>query len=160
MAFERRDTNMKSRTPRRTMKATFLILVVVSLAMLGLARRAPAGAAHYREGNLEGEYLSTHEAENTAYGHDDPTYPRRIISVYSFDGQGGITGVTTRSFGGQITLDRPVNGTYIMDSPNTAFLDFPESQAQFRVYFTHDLSEGVALNITEGSIALRTLKKR
>jgi len=147
---------MKSHITRRTLKATFLTLVVMSLAVLGLARRAPAGDGP----TLQGDYLLTGEAERTAYQHDDATYPRRFVAVWNFDGNGGLTGFSTRSRGGQIEVDEPVNGTYILDSPSTAVAVTSEGAATWRIVFTHDLQEGAALRIDEGHIATRTLKKR
>ena len=148
---------MKNSITRRTMKATFLTLAVVSLAVLGLARRAPAAAPP----NLQGQYLVTGDGESTAYQHDNPTYPRRFIAVWDFDGKGGITGFTTASRGGQIGIDESLNGTYVTDSATTAVVSLvtPGSN-NWRVYFTHDLQEGAAIRIDEGNIATRTLKKR
>ncbi len=114
---------------------------------------------------LQGEYLVTGGAEPRLEQRDDDSYPRRIVAVYNFDGEGGLTGFTIQNRGGRINRAN-LSGTYIMDSERcVATLTFAAGP-QWDIIIMRDGSEGAAIRVDtdeEGrtpNIGTRYLKKR
>ncbi len=140
-------------------------LVIAGIFALGLAPKAQA-QEKCSVATLNGEYLGTGGAEARFDQRDNPSFPRRIVSVWTFDGKGGLTGFTINNFGGEIRRS-DLNGTYTMDSDRcVATATFAiGAGVTFDIVVTRDGSEGVALRVDtdeEGraEIATRHIKKR
>jgi len=89
-------------------------LVIAGIFALGLAPKAQA-QEKCSVATLNGEYLVTGGAEARLDQRDDDSFPRRIVAVWNFDGQGGLTGFTIQNQGGRINRANLI-GTYTMDS--------------------------------------------
>jgi len=140
-------------------------LVIAGIFALGLAPKAQA-QEKCSVATLNGEYLVTGGAEARLDQRDEDSFPRRIVAVWNFDGQGGLTGFTIQNQGGRINRNNNLNGTYTMDSDRcVATLTFSNGP-QWDIIITRDGSEGAAIRVdpeTEdgrASIGTRFLKKR
>ncbi len=107
---------------------------------------------------LQGDYLVTGGAQARIDQSENPTFPRVALAVHIFDGNGGLTGSTTMSHGGQIIENPNLQATYTLDSDCTGLLTFAD--AQWRIVVTRDGREGAYLRIDPGTIATRSIKKR
>ncbi len=122
------------------------------------------GAQECSVATLDGDYLVTGGAQARADQADDPTYPRVVVSEWTFDGEGNQSGFATMSHGGQIIYRQPTTATYTLDSDCVGVLTFAAGP-QWHLVVTKDGSEGAALRIDvdemgRGSIATRAFKKR
>ena len=153
------------------MKRTLILLIaagaVTSLLMLGLVPKKHrilglVSSVHAQEGcslaTLQGDYLVTGVAQARVDQSDDPTFPRVSLAVHIFDGNGGLTGFTTMSHGGQIIENPNLQATYTLDSNCTGSLTFPE--ARWRIVVTRDGREGAYIRVDDGTIATRSIRTR
>ncbi len=132
------------------MKKTVALITlgIVSVFVFGLLRNVPTAVSprrliappvvHAQGGcsvaTLQGEYLVTGRAVNPS-GQSDPTFPRVMIAVWTFDGAGNMSGLNTTSEGGLIRRRALVAATYALDSDCNGTLTFLGSS----------MSEGVAV---------------
>ncbi len=155
------------------MKRTLILLIaagaVASLLILGLTpknHRIPGlvSTVHAQEeegctvATLRGDYLVTGGAQARIDQSGDRTFPRVALAVHIFDGEGGLTGFTTMSHGGQIIENSNLQATYTLDSDCTGRLTFPD--AKWRIVITRDGREGAYIRTDAGTIATRSIKKR
>jgi hypothetical protein len=160
---------------KRTLTLLFAVGVVASLFVLGLVtnKQAVMGLVpkvHAQEGcslaTLQGEYLVTGAAVPRLDQRDDPSFPRRIIEVYNFDGAGRGSSFFTLNNGGQVMRGSGTdNLTYTVDSDRcTATLTFANG-VQFELFIARDGSQGEGIRVDEDDtgravIATRSIKKR
>ncbi len=154
------------------MKRTLILLIaagaVASLLVLGLVPKKHGvlglvSTVHAQEGcslaTLQGEYLVTGRADARS-DVPDPTYPRVAIAVWTFDGEGGVTGFNTQSHGGVISRGS-FSGTFAFDPSNcTATLELGMEPAHWDLFMTANGSEGAAVRTDNANIATRYIKKR
>jgi len=120
----------------------------------------PAGTKPCSVETLAGDYLVTGRAD-APVGVVDPTYPRAVVTEWTFDGQGNLTGFATQSHGGTITYRQPVSATYTLDPDCVGILEFSAGERpRWHLVVTKDGSEGAALRIDAGHTATRYFKKR
>ena len=150
-----------------TMTSFFVFFIVIRARE---KERVPGLVAtvHAQEGcslaTLEGEYLATGEVEARLDQRDDPSFPRRQIEVWTFDGTGNLSRFGTFNVGGRVSR-MTGTGTYTVDSDRcVATVTYP-SGAQWDLYITRDGREGAAIRVDEDAegrafIATHTIKKR
>ena len=142
----------------KTIRSLLLVPLLSGTLGLGLVGNVQA-QEECSVATLQGDYLVTGAAEARVDQRDDPTYPRRVMAVWNFDGQGNMSAFNTVSLGGEIRRDS-VNATYTVDSDRcTATLTF-EGGGHFDLFITRDGSEGAAIRVDDGFIATRSIKKR
>lgn len=107
---------------------------------------------------LQGEYLFTGGAQANINQRDNPTYPRVFAGVVTFDGAGNISGLETRSRGGQINRRITFAGTYTLDSDCTGTV--AGDSTNWDMFVNRDGSEGNLIRYDDGAIATRSFKKR
>ncbi len=138
--------------------------VVVSLLALGAGpyKKPLLGvvlSAHAGEGcsvaTLEGDYLETGRADTPA-DNPQPMFPRVFAGVYTFDGNGNMSVLQTRSDGGVIR-HQTFTATYTLDSNCSGHVTFPASE--WDVYATRDGKKGYLIQTDDGTIATRVFEK-
>ncbi len=107
---------------------------------------------------LFGDYLFTGRADNPAYAHT-AGFPRAFAGVFTFDGEGKMSGVSSQSLGGVIRRVN-VSATYTLDSDCTGTLTFASDGQLFQIFIARDGSEGNFIRADEGTIATRTIKRQ
>jgi len=142
---------------KRGIKSTILGVFFGTMFVLGILSNVGA-QEECSVATLQGDYLVTGGAQARIDQSDDPTFPRVALTVHIFDGQGGLTGFTTMSHGGQIIENPNLQATYTLDSDCTGLLTFAD--AQWRIVVTRDGREGAYIRIDPGTIATRSIKKR
>lgn len=149
-----------------TRAVALVALAVGSLFVPGLVHHAQAQECSVA--TLQGEYLVTGGWEPRLDQRDDPAFPERIVAVWNFDGEGGLTGFTIRNRGGEIIRD-DLNATYTMDADRcvaTVTFGAPVVTAVWDAVMARDGSEGAAIEVQRGpepgnaNIGTRYLKKR
>ncbi|TMA42126.1 MAG: hypothetical protein E6J82_10305 [Deltaproteobacteria bacterium] len=85
--------------------------------------------------------------------------PSVFAGVYTFDGEGKMSGVSSQSRGGAIVVRRIVAATYTLDSECMGTITFSGGE-KFDLFIARDGTEGNFIRIDEGSIATRTIKKQ
>lgn len=146
-----------------------LLLALVWAAMfVGLAHdaqgREPERHRECSFDTLKGEYMFTGAAEARLDQRDDPTYPRRSVGVWTFDGNGGMTGFNVQNNGGRIARAE-LTGAYVMDSERCLATLALGAVQRWEIVVARDGSEGIAVRVDVneqdlGTIATRFLKKR
>ncbi len=118
-----------------------------------LSARADEGCS---VATLEGDYLMTGRADTPA---DDPqpTFPRVFAGVFTFDGNGNMLVLHTRSDGGVITQHQTARATYTLDSDCSGHVTFLTNE--WDVYATRDGKKGYLIRTDDGTIATRTFEK-
>jgi hypothetical protein len=106
---------------------------------------------------LEGNYLFTASVLSRS-DRPDPTYPRVAAGVRTFDGAGNLSQLATNSFGGAISHDVDVTGTYTLDSNCTGTMTIAGTR-HWDIFVAEDGREGVGVTTTEGLIGSQTFKK-
>ncbi len=148
---------------KRNIKSIIFVAFLASMLFLGILPKAQAQECSLA--TLQGEYLVTGGAEARFDQRDDPSFPRRAIAVWTFDGNGGFTTFGIQSSGG-VTVRSNLMGTYTMDSERcVATLTFAVGGAQFDTVITRDGSEGAAIRVDADEqgrtiIGTRFMKKR
>ena len=141
------------------------ILMTMSLMIAGLI--APGVAFAGEKKNHDGEcsaatlyadYLFTGRADAPAYAHT-AGLPSVFAGVYTFDGEGKMSGVSSQSRGGAIVVRRIIAATYTLDSECMGTITFSGGE-KFDLFIARDGTEGNFIRIDEGSIATRTIKKQ
>jgi hypothetical protein len=116
---------------------------------------------------LNGEYLVTGLVQRRVDQRDDPTLPRIIVAVWTFDAAGKFTAYAIQNFGGQYReVDQA--GTYTVSSACIAVVTFPPEMgdAIFKGALTRDGNEGDVIRMDpdpgtdQVTLASRHLKKR
>src|SRR5438128_4205573 len=107
---------------------------------------------------LFGEYLFTGRADAPAYAHT-AGLPSVFAGVFTFDGEGKMSGVSSQSRGGVIFPRRIVNATYTLDPDCIGTITFSGGE-RFDLFIARDGGEGNFIRVDEGSIATRTIKRQ
>jgi len=108
---------------------------------------------------LYGPYLFTGEAASPEPVHQSG-YPRRFAGVYTFDGEGNMSGVASQSRGG-VTFERiAVSATYTLDDDCTGTITFSAAGERFHIFISRDGREGNFIRVDQGTIATRTIKRQ
>ncbi len=138
--------------------------VVVSLFALGaVPYKKPflgvVPSPHADEGcsvaTLEGAYVETGR-QDTPADDPQPTFPRVFAGVYTFDGNGNMSILQTRSDGGVIRR-QTVETTYTLDSNCSGHVTTP--LAEFDMYTTRDGKKGYLIRTDDGTISTRVFEK-
>ena len=161
---------------KRTLGWLITAGAVASLLILGLVPKKQGvlglvSTVHAQEGcslaTLQDEYLVTGAAEARLDQLGDPSFPRRVIEVWNFNGAGNISTFFTLNNGGTIVRGTGM-ATYTVDPDRcTATVTFAAG-IQFELFLTRDGREGAAIRVDtigdpEGRaavIATRYIKKR
>src|SRR5713101_3420873 len=85
---------------------------------------------------LFGDYLFTGRADSPAYAHT-AGFPRAFAGVFTFDGEGKMSGVSSQSLGGVIRRVN-VSATYTLDSDCTGTLTFASDGQLFQIFIARD----------------------
>ena len=107
---------------------------------------------------LFGEYLFTGRADAPAYAHT-AGLPSVFAGVFTFGGEGKMSGVSSQSRGGVIFSGRNVSATYTLDSDCMGIITFSGGE-RFDLFIARDASEGNFVRVDEGTIATRTIRKQ
>jgi len=107
---------------------------------------------------LFGDYLFTGRADAPAYAHT-AGLPSVFAGVFTFDGEGKMSGVSSQSRGGVIFSGRNVSATYTLDSDCMGIITFSGGE-RFDLFIARDASEGNFVRVDEGTIATRTIRKQ
>jgi hypothetical protein len=116
---------------------------------------------------LNGEYLVTGVVQPRVDQRNDPTFPRIIVAVWTFDGEGSFTAHAIQNFGGQYReVDQ--GGTYEVSTSCIVVVTFPPEMgnAVFKGVLTRDGNEGDVIRMDRDpgtdqvTLASRHLKKR
>src|SRR5438270_5679752 len=102
-------------------RIVFTTLTIVGMIVPGVALAAERNQKdkdHNDDGcsvsTLSGSYLFTGEAASPEPLHHSG-YPRRFAGVYTFDGEGNMAGVASRSLGGVVTELAKDSATHRVD---------------------------------------------
>jgi hypothetical protein len=137
------------------------IVMPLTLAIAGLI--VPGFAfAEEREcsvATLFGDYLFTGNADAPMYEHI-PMFPRVFAGVYTFDGEGNMSGVASQSRGGVTVTKIPVRATYTLDSDCTGTLTFHPDEQHFDIFIAQDGDEGNFIRVDAGTIATRAITRQ
>ena len=107
---------------------------------------------------LFGEYLFTGRADAPAYAHT-AGLPSVFAGVFTFNGEGEMSGVSSQSRGGVTFSRRNVSATYILDSNCMGTITFSGGE-RFDIFIARDGGEGNFIRVDEGSIATRTIRRQ
>jgi len=116
---------------------------------------------------LSGEYLVTGTVQARVEQRDDPTYPRVVVALWTFDGKGNFTAYAIQNFGGDYReVDQ--GGTYAVEPGRcVATVTFPPETGNsvFKGLLMRDGREADLIRMDPdetGRVALasRHLKKR
>jgi hypothetical protein len=142
------------------MKAIVMSLLIAGMIVPGVAFSAER--KHQDEecsvATLFGDYLFTGRADAPAYAHT-PGLPSVFAGVFTFNGEGEMSGVSSQSRGGVILARRNVSATYILDSDCMGTITFSGGE-RFDIFIARDGSEGNFVRVDEGNIATRAIKRR
>src|SRR5439155_7304632 len=128
-----------------------LTLAIASLIVPGFAF---AEEHECSVATLYGDYLFTGRADAPMYEHI-ATFPRVFAGVYTFDGEGNMSGVASQSRGGVTVTKIPVSATYTLDSECMGTLTFhpvpPATDEQhFDIFIAQDGQEGNFIRVDAG----------
>jgi hypothetical protein len=142
------------------------IVMLLTLAVVGLIVPSSAFADQgNRRGDecsvatLVGDYLFTGSADAPMYEHI-ATFPRVFAGMYTFDGRGNMTGVSSQSRGGVIVRRLHVMATYTLDSECMGTITFHPDEPLFDIFIALDGSEGNFIRVDKDTIATRTIKRQ
>lgn len=130
--------------------------VAGSLFMLADLPRAQAGACSL--GTLQGEYLFTGRGDR-ATGVVETNFPKIFAGVYTFNGDGTMSALTSLSFGGEIHRWGTFTATYTLNPDCTGTVHFVEANTSWDLWVMRDGSEGNLIRTDEPNIATRSFKK-
>jgi len=146
-------------------RIVFTTLTIVGMIVPGVALAAERNQKdkdHNDDGcsvaTLYGSYLFTGEAASPEPLHQSG-YPRRFAGVYTFDGEGKMSGVASRSLGGVVTERAKVSATYSLDDDCMGNLTFSTGE-RFDIFISRDGREGNFIRVDQGTIATRTIKRQ
>jgi hypothetical protein len=123
-----------------------IVIVAASLLTVGFPSQ---GLAQERcsEATLQGDYLVYGTAEARLDQQDDPSFPRRQIEIWNFDGVGSLSGLITVNAGGRVSRDTPTSAIYAVDPDVCVALVTFGSGAQWEVFITRDGREGAGIRV-------------
>jgi hypothetical protein len=133
-----------------------LTLAIASLIVPGFAF---AEEHECSVATLYGDYLFTGSADAPMYEHI-ATFPRVFAGVYTFDGEGKMSGVASQSRGGVTVTKIPVNATYTLDSECMGTLTFHPDEQHFDIFIAQDGDEGNFIRVDAGTIATRAITRQ
>ena len=138
------------------------IVMSVTLAIVGLIAPGFALADQDHEcsvATLFGDYLFTGSADAPMYEHI-ATFPRVFAGVYTFDGEGNMSGVASQSRGGVIVSKILVKATYTLDSECMGTITFHPDEQHFDMFIARDGNDGNFIRVDQGTIATRTITRQ
>ena len=142
------------------------IVMSLTLAIVGLIAPGFALADDDHEcsvATLFGDYLFTGSADAPMYEHI-ATFPRVFAGVYTFDGEGNLSGVARQSRGGVTVSKISVMATYTMDSDPRAqcmgTITFHPDEQHFDMFIARDGNDGNFIRVDQGTIATRTITRQ
>jgi hypothetical protein len=133
-----------------------LTLAIASLIVPGFAF---AEEHECSVATLYGDYLFTGKADAPMYEHI-ATFPRVFAGVYTFDGEGNMSGVASQSRGGVIFTKIPVSATYTLNSECMGTLTFHPDEQHFDIFIAQDGDEGNFIRVDAGTIATRAITRQ
>ena len=149
------------------------IVMSLTLAIVGLIAPGFAFADDEHRGGGEcsvatlfGDYLFTGRADAPRYDHEaaegNPPgpFPRVFAGVYTFDGEGNMTGVASQSRGGVTVSKISVMATYTLDSECMGTITFHPQEQHFDIFIAQDGTEGNFIRVDAGTIATRTITRQ
>jgi hypothetical protein len=146
------------------MRIVFTTLAIISMIAPGVAFAADRNEKKNNDdgcsvATLYGPYLFTGEAASPEPVHQ-AGYPRRFAGVYTFDGEGKMSGVASQSRGG-VTFERiAVSATYTLDDDCTGTITYTAAGERFHIFISRDGREGNFIRVDQGTIATRTIKRQ
>jgi len=138
------------------------IVMSLTLAIVGLIAPGFALADQDHEcsvATLFGDYLFTGSADAPMYEHI-ATFPRVFAGVYTFDGEGNMSGVASQSRGGVTVSKILVKATYTLDSECMGTITFHPDEQHFDMFIARDGNDGNFIRVDEGTIATRTITRQ
>jgi hypothetical protein len=138
------------------------IVISLTLAIVGLIAPGFALANQDQEcsvATLFGDYLFTGSADAPMYEHI-ATFPRVFAGVYTFDGEGNMSGVASQSRGGVTVSKILVNATYTLDSECLGTITFHPDEQHFDMFIARDGNDGNFIRVDQGTIATRTITRQ
>jgi hypothetical protein len=134
----------------------------LTLAIVGLIAPGFALADQDNEcsvATLFGDYLFTGSADAPMYEHI-ATFPRVFAGVYTFDGEGNMSGVASQSRGGVTVSKILVKATYTLDSECMGTITFHPDEQHFDMFIARDGNDGNFIRVDQGTIATRTITRQ
>jgi len=138
------------------------IVISLTLAIVGLIAPGFALADQDQEcsvATLFGDYLFTGSADAPMYEHI-ATFPRVFAGVYTFDGEGNMSGVASQSRGGVTVSKILVKATYTLDSECMGTITFHPDEQNFDMFIARDGNDGNFIRVDQGTIATRTITRQ
>jgi hypothetical protein len=138
------------------------IVMSLTFAIVGLIAPAFAFADDEQEcsvATLFGDYLFTGSADAPMYEHV-ATFPRVFAGVYTFDGEGNLSGVASQSRGGVTVTKIHVQATYTLDSECMGTVTFHPDEQHFDIFIARDGNDGNFIRVDQGTIATRTITRQ
>jgi hypothetical protein len=137
------------------------IVISLTLAIAGLIVPGVAFAEEHEcsVATLFGDYLFTGSADAPMYEHV-ATFPRAFAGVYTFDGEGNMSGVASQSRGGVTVTKISVQATYTLESECTGTITFHPDEQHFDIFIAQDGSEGNFIRVDAGTVATRTITRQ
>ena len=138
------------------------IVISLTLAIVGLIAPGFAVADQDYEcsvATLFGDYLFTGSADAPMYEHI-ATFPRVFAGVYTFDGEGNMSGVASQSRGGVTVSKILVKATYTLDSECMGTVTFHPDEQHFDMFIARDGNDGNFIRVDQGTIATRTITRQ
>ena len=138
------------------------IVMSLILAMVGLIAPGFALADQDHEcsvATLFGDYLFTGSADAPMYEHI-ATFPRVFAGVYTFDGEGNMSGVASQTRGGVTVSKILVKATYTLDSECMGTITFHPDEQHFDMFIARDGNDGNFIRVDQGTIATRTITRQ
>ena len=138
------------------------IVMSLTLAIVGLIAPGFALADQDHEcsvATLFGDYLFTGSADAPMYEHI-ATFPRVFAGVYTFDGEGNMSGVASQSRGGVTVSKILVKATYTLDSECMGTITFHPDEQHFDMFIARDGNDGNLIRVDQGTIATRTITRQ
>jgi hypothetical protein len=133
----------------------------LTLAMAGLIAPGLALADDHEcsVATLFGDYLFTGSADAPMYEHI-ATFPRAFAGVYTFDGEGNMSGVASQSRGGVTVSKIVVHATYTLDSECMGAITFHPEEQHFDMFIARDGNDGNFIRVDQGTIATRSITRQ
>jgi hypothetical protein len=133
----------------------------LTLAMVGLIAPGLALADDHEcsVATLFGDYLFIGSADAPMYEHI-ATFPRAFAGVYTFDGEGNMSGIASQSRGGLTVSKTLVRATYTLDSECTGTITFHPDEQHFDMFIARDGNDGNFIRVDQGTIATRTITRQ
>jgi hypothetical protein len=157
---------------KQSVKKIFILVAGIFLVVASRSGNFAAVPFAYAQedcslATLNGEYLVTGTVQARIDQRDDPTLPRIVVAVWTFDGKGNFTTHAIQNFGGDYREVDQI-GTYAVEPGRcVATMTFPPEMgaAVFRGPLTRDGREADVIRMDPDetgrvTLASRHLKKR